>query len=134
MLRNMILSDKCSIFSFDAIAMYTTISTKYCLNRLSEFVLRPATKERFPHHPSETLIEALTMVMCNNIMKFEDIYIQQLTGIVIGMSPAPTIVNLYVAILEVEVTLPMFKEYLPLYMRFIDNGLAVWKHCSNKKC
>ena len=49
-----------------------------------------------------------------------------------GMSPAPTIANLYVSIFEAEVIPPLFKKYLPLYLRFIDDGLAVWQHCNNK--
>ena len=57
---------------------------------------------------------------------------QQLIGIAMGMSPAPTIANLYVAIFEVEVILPLFKEHLPLYLRFIDDGLTVWQHCKDK--
>ena len=59
-------------------------------------------------------------------MKIGDLYIQQLIGIAMSMSPAPTIANLYVEIFEIEVILPLFKEYLPLYLRFIDDGLAVW--------
>ena len=48
-----------------------------------------------------------------------------------GMSPAPAIANLFVAIYNVEVIIPTFKTYLPLYLRFIDDGLAVWGHHSN---
>ena len=77
------------------------------------------------------LVEALTLVMKNNRMKFGDIIIQQLTGIAMGMSPAPAIANLFVAIFETEILLPAFEKYLPLYLRFIDDGLAVWEHCSD---
>ena len=38
--------------------------------------------------------------MFNNHMRFGDIIVKQLSGIVMGMSPAPTIANLYVAIYE----------------------------------
>ena len=31
-----------------------------------------------------------------------------------------------------EVILPLSKEHLPLYSRFIDDDLAVWQHCNNK--
>ena len=50
-----------------------------------------------------------------------------------GMAPAPAIANLYVALFESEVLLPFFREHLPLYLKFIDDGLAVWKHNSNSK-
>ena len=65
-------------------------------------------------------------------MRFGDLYVQQISGIAMGMSPAPTIANLYVSIFETEVILPLFKKYLPLYLRFIDDGLAVWQHSNNK--
>ena len=108
------LSGKCSIFFFDAISMYTKINTEDCLARLSAFLLYPSTQERFPHYPAKALVEALALVMKNNRMKFGDLYVQQLIGIAMGMSPAPTIAILYVAIFEVEVILPLFKEHLSL--------------------
>ena len=65
-------------------------------------------------------------------MRFGDFYVQQLTGRAMGMSPVPTIANLYVAIFETEIILPLFKKHLPLYLRFIDDGLAVWQHYNDK--
>ena len=47
------------------------------------------------------------------------------------MSPAPAIANLVVALYETETLLPTFKKHLPLYLRCIYYGLAVWEHCSN---
>ena len=67
-LRNLKLSGKCSIFSFDAISMYTKINTEDCLARLSAFLLNPSTQERFPHYPAKALVEALALTMKNNRM------------------------------------------------------------------
>ena len=64
-------------------------------------------------------------------MRFGDIITQQLAGIAMGMAPAPAIANLYVALFEKDIILPRFKMCLPLYLRFIDDGLAVWKHNCN---
>ena len=64
-------------------------------------------------------------------MRFGDIIAQQLTGIAMGMAPAPAIANIYVALFEQDVILPRFKMCLPLYLIFIDDGLAVWKHSCN---
>ena len=69
--------------------------------------------------------------MKNNRMRFGDIIVQQLKGIAMGMSPVPAIANLFVAIYETEDIIPTFKKYLPLYLRFIDDGLAVWEHHNN---
>ncbi len=49
---------------------------------------------------SATLLEAIELVMFNNRMRFGDIIIKQLSKIAMGMSPALTIANLYVAIYE----------------------------------
>ena len=48
-----------------------------------------------------------------------------------GMAPAPAIANLYVALFEQGVILSSFKMCLPLYLRFIDDELAVWKSNCN---
>jgi hypothetical protein len=45
-----------------------------------------------------------------------------------GMSPAPTIANLYVAIYEHDHIIPLIGSYLMYYKRFIDNGFTLWLH------
>jgi hypothetical protein len=48
-----------------------------------------------------------------------------------GMSPAPTIANLYVAIYELNHIIPLLDKYLMFYKRFIDDGFAIWLHDLN---
>ncbi len=66
--------------------------------------------------------------MFNNRMRFEDIIVKQISGIAMGMSTAPAIANLYVAIYEESHVL----KFLPspvLYLRhFIDDGFGIWLH------
>ncbi len=46
-----------------------------------------------------------------------------------GMLPAPTIVNLYVAIYKRNHIIPLVGvKYLLFYKRFIDDRFAVWLH------
>ena len=53
---------------------------------------------------------------------------KQISGIVMGMSPAPTIANLYVAIYE-ELHVLKFLPSPVLYLRrFIDDSLGIWLH------
>ena len=47
------------------------------------------------------------------------------------MSSASAKASPFVAIYETEVIIPTFKKYLPLYLRFIDDDLAVWEHHNN---
>ena len=107
--------------------MYTKIDTNECLKHVSEFLLRPSIPEKFTHYPPKTLVEAPTFVMKNYRMEFGDILVKQLTGIAMEMSPAPAIANLFVAIFETEILLPIFEKCLPLNLRCIDDGLAVWE-------
>jgi hypothetical protein len=56
--------------------------------------------ERYPHLRPAALVEALHIVMHNNRMKFSNLFFHQHKGIAMGMAPAPSIANLFVAIYE----------------------------------
>ncbi len=45
-----------------------------------------------------------------------------------GMSPASTIANPYIAIYKLNHIIPLLDEYLMFYKRFIDNRFAIWLH------
>ena len=45
-----------------------------------------------------------------------------------GILPAPTIANLYVAIYKLNHSIPLLEKYLVFYKRFINNGFAIWLH------
>ena len=45
-----------------------------------------------------------------------------------GMSPAPTIVNLYFAIYKATHILPLLNSFLFYLKRFINDGLGIWLH------
>jgi len=92
------LPPNASSFTYDAISMYTNIDTDDCIARILKYLKLPSTKKRFMHYSVSALLEALVIVMKNNSMRFGDILVKQLIGIAMGMSPAPTIANLYVAI------------------------------------
>ena len=66
LLKNLKMSKKCSIFSLDAISMYTNINTDEFLDHLTKFLLRPSTETRFPHYPAKGLVEALDLVVKKN--------------------------------------------------------------------
>jgi hypothetical protein len=51
--------------------------------------------------------------MKNNRMKFGNLVFHQIRGVAMGMSPAPTIANLYVAIYEAMHILPI-TQLIPL--------------------
>ena len=61
-------------------------------------------------------------------MKFGDIFAHQISGIAMGMSPAPTIANLFVAIHEEAEILDWLKTSVLFLKRFIDDGIGIWLH------
>ena len=111
--------------------MYTKIDTDDCIRRISEFLLRKATQEKFPHYHAKALIEALIIVMKNNRFRFGDLLVKQLIGIAMGMAPAPTIANLYVAIHEMQCILKYLTSFIFFLHRFIDDGFGMWLHDAN---
>ncbi len=49
----------------------------------------------------------------------------QIKGVAMGMSPAPTIANLFVAIYEAKKIIPLIGTYLLLLRWFIDDGFGI---------
>ncbi|EJK52773.1 hypothetical protein THAOC_27922, partial [Thalassiosira oceanica] len=118
-----------SIFTYDAIKMYPSIETEACLERLAAYLRRPETQAEITHYHPDALIEALGLVMRNNRFKFGDVLVKQIKGIAMGMSPAPPIPNLYVAIHEEEEVLQYLAcNWLLFLKRFIDDGIGIWLH------
>ena len=114
------------LFTYDAISMYTNIDTQQCIQRLTSFLTDPTTLDRFPHIKPKPLVEALNIVMTNNRMRFGNLLIHQHKGIAMGMAPAPSIANLFVAIYEATHIVTFPKTSLPFLRRFIDDGFGIW--------
>jgi hypothetical protein len=103
--------------------MYTNIDIDDSIERISTFLANTWNK-----HKCKAVKSAMEIVMKNNRMRFGDLIYHQTRGVAMGMSPAPTIANLYVAIYELEFIIPLLEKYLMFYKRFIDDGFAVWLH------
>ncbi|KAL7534531.1 hypothetical protein ACHAXR_005939 [Thalassiosira sp. AJA248-18] len=130
-LNDLKLPANASLFTYDAVSMYTNIDTEECIARLEAFLLDPQVQKRFQHYPPKALIEAIKIVMRNNRMRFGDLLVKQLIGIAMGMSPAPTIANLFVAIHENQDLLKYLGTFLKYLKRFIDDGIGIWLHDAN---
>ena len=126
LLDPMTLPPNACLFTYDAVSMYTNIDTHQCLQRLTTFLTDPTTSTNFPHLSPVPLIEALNIIMHNNRMTFGDIFVHQHKGIAMGMSPAPSIANLFVAIYEETYIKPFPLTVLPFLKRFIDDGFGIW--------
>ena len=118
-LDTMELPTNASLFTYDVVAMYPSINTKQCLDRLSGFLSSPDISNHYGFQPT-ALIEALDIVM--------NVIVKQISGIAMGMSPAPTIANLFVAIYEEEHVLSFIPLVVKYLRRFINDGFGIWLH------
>ena len=96
----MYLPPNACIFTYDSLSTYTNIGTEDCMDCLSEFLLNPTTLTAYPYLTPTAITEALSLVMLNNRMQFDNIVAKQHKGIAMGMSPALTIAYFYVSIFK----------------------------------
>ena len=82
--------------------------------------------ECFPDIPVEALMNALQIVMKNNVFTFGDTTWKQLTGTAMGTPPAPPWATFYYALLESNF-LPRFSQNLVMYKQFIDDVIGIWR-------
>jgi hypothetical protein len=104
--------------------MYTNIDINDSIERISTFLA-----ETWDNYDCKAVKEAMEIVMKNNSMRFSNLIYHQIRGVAMGMSPTPTIANLYVAIYEHDHIIPLVNvKYLLFYKRFINDRFAVWLH------
>ena len=120
-LANLTIPPDSFLFTADAVSMYTNIPTSRALMFIGTYL----RKERFPGIPTEALMEALSLVMKNNIFTFGDTTWKQLSGTAMGTPPAPPWATLYFALCENSV-IPHYSDNLTFYRRFIDDIFGVW--------
>jgi hypothetical protein len=117
----LVLPTNASIITFDAVAMYTNIDIDDSIARIIGFLSTIWDK-----YDCKAIEEALNIVMRNNRMQFGDLIFRQTRGVAMGMAPAPTITNLFVAIYKNYHIIPLIGKYLMYYKRFIN--IAIWLH------
>ena len=113
------------LFSIDAVVMYSNVDTEHDL----QVVRHSFTKyeNEIPlDTPTEFLMGALEIIMKENIFQFGDTHWLQKIGCAMGTSAAVNYAYLYVGLLEMDSLMDDFKECMPYYRRFIDDGIGVW--------
>ena len=133
LLNTMTSPPNACIFTYDAISMYTNINTSMCLDRLCSFLTNDNTTSQYQHLSPMALTKALHIVMKNNRMRFGDLFALQHKGIVMGMSPAPIIANLFVAIYDNNHLLSLTPPGLFFPRRFINDCFGIWHHPKDKQ-
>ena len=115
------------LVTYDAVAMYPSIPPDKCLRRLNEWFRRPEQAHWFEHVPISCVMEALTLVLRNNIMRLGDILAKMIKGILMGIAPAPPIANTFMGTYEEDNVVGKFDDCAPFIRRFIDDGFALWE-------
>ena len=102
--------------------MNTNIITGPALHCIGRFAL---DNEKHLTVPPAALMDALRLLMTNNVFQFGDTYWLHKTGTVMGAPPGPPWDKILFGIHE-EAVLAHFGDRLQLYRRFINNVLGVW--------
>ena len=89
------------LFSIDAVAMYSNIDTEHGLQVCRDFFDK--YEDQLPEDaPTEFLLEALEIIMKENIFQFGDTHWLQKIGCAMGTSAAVNYAYLYVGLLEMD--------------------------------
>ena len=102
--------------------MYTNIKTGAALHRIGKFVLK--NREHLTVPPA-VLVDALHLLITNNVFQFGDMFWLQKVGTAMGAPPAPPWATIFFGIHE-ETVFAIFGTRLQLYRRFIDDVLGIW--------
>lgn len=115
------------LFSIDAVSMYSNIDTNHGLHVIQQWYETYNQRGLLDSNtPVAFILDALTLIMKDNIFQFGDTTWRQLRGTAMGTSTAVNYANLYVGFLEVEGLITEFQKNLLFYKRFIDDGFGVW--------
>jgi hypothetical protein len=122
-LDKLVLPPNASIITCDAVFMYTYIDIDNSISHISSYL-----EELWDEYECKAIVDAMEIVMKNNRMQFGDLIYHRICRVAMGISPASTIANLYIAIYKMAHIIPLLDKYLLFYRRFIDDGFAVWLH------
>ena len=83
------------LVTFDAISMYSNIDLNHARTVMKHWLESYVPENTTDALPHDTILEALDLVMRNNIVQFGDSYFLQLVGTAMGTSVAVVFANLY---------------------------------------
>jgi len=107
--------------------MYTNIDTEHAIAVISHWLDGLSSKSQLPEgFPLQPLIQALEIVMRNNVFEFGDTRYLQLMGTAMGTSAACMYATIYFAIHEIETLTPNFGQNLFFIKRYIDDLIGIW--------
>ena len=116
------LPSNARLFICDTTLMYTNIKTGPALHCIGQFA--PENKGHLTVSPA-VLMDALNLLMTNNVFQIGDTYSLEKVGTAMGVPPAPPWDTIFFGIHE-ETVIARFGDKLQMYRRFIDDVLGIW--------
>jgi hypothetical protein len=114
------------LFTADAVSMYTNISTDDALPRIRNYIERHA--DLATDYERMAVIEALSLIMRNNLFQFGDTYWLQTDGTAMGVSPSCSYATIYYS--EHEQSLAAKYPEIIFSKRYIDDIFGIWSPTS----
>ena len=110
------------LFTADAVSMYTNIDTFYAITSIRNFL---QTNNEYNDYPLQAILDAIDLIMNNNVFQFGDVFFHQKTGTAMGTPPACCYATIYYAVKE-QTLLDKYKDNLFFYRCYIDDVFGIW--------
>jgi len=114
------------LVTVDAVSMHTNMMKDEIITNIRQLL-----NKRFMHissnFPIEEILEALTIILDHNVFAYGDTFWRQLKGMAIGAPVACVVATLFFAYHEIKHMIPTFSKWLMIFMRYIDDGIMIWK-------
>ena len=113
------------IIAADATAMYDNIEIDHGIEAIKLWL--DSLKDELPgDYPHEAILDALNVVMRNNLAEFGDCHFKQIRGTAMGTSVAVIYAGLYYGWHEKAKLLPTYDQFILDMSRFVDDMTVLW--------
>jgi hypothetical protein len=123
-----VASHKVWLVTGDVKAMYTNIPTDESLQKISELLQTHGADIGLELNKVNALTDIISICNQRNYFEFNQVKYRQRDGLAMEIACSPDIANLYAASGESKYfdgSLPYFKQYVPVYVRYIDDVFMV---------
>jgi hypothetical protein len=112
------------LFTSDATAMYTNIELEFRISTVKEWL---ETTTNLPtNFPTKLVMDALDVIMNQDVFQFDDTFWHQDTGTAMGLPCACLYVTLIYALHEFVRVLQLYRKIIAYMKRFINDMLGIW--------
>ena len=119
-LEALTLPSNARVFAKDTHSIYNNIDTNHAITVITQWLLDLDNNGLLPNgFPIEAVIDAMEIIMKNNIFEFGECYFLQLIGTAMGTSAAVMWATIYFAVHEKHTILPNHGGKLLYYKRLI---------------